>query len=852
MEELVAVSLSPLVGRERDLAELRGALQQAQLVTVTGPGGVGMTRLALAAVPPARRAALGTTPAEEPAVLAVLAALGGRPEPGIDPVLTIATLVSEPGTVLLLDNCEHLHDAVAELCGALLGLVPELRILATSRFALGVPGELVFELTPLSLGIDGDAVRLFVDRARRASRGFAIDDEATDEIAQLCAALDGLPLAIELAAARTRMLSVEQITADLAAGLDMVSSLRSSIEWSYDLLAERERVLFDRLSVFAGGWELEAAETVCGEPGAPRGDVLETLSGLVDKSLIVVDRTGRAPRFGMLGTVRAFAAERLVTDGAQVHRAHAHWCAEVVEAADAQLAGDRQPDALATLDREVENIRAALGWCQASDPGLGARIASAVAVYWHIRGRFAEGRRFIEAVLPSARAAGGELRARALWAFGLMLIYGGELAVARPVVEEAVGRARDLRDPALLARALNLVGELELMTDPPAARQALDEAVTLARGCGDDWCLADSLAKLGASALYRSDAAAARGPFEECLAFALRVGDPRLTHRALGGLARVTAIENRPVQAIELLGEGLEISRRLGDRSWHALDLAMLGELHRAAGRPADGRVFAERGLALAGEIEARYPACFATGVLGRVALALGDLDRAAESFRDARDQAANHGLRPFAAWWALGLGDVALARGEPAAATEHARAGLAIAEQTGNRRDAARACTLLALVAISRADHELAVTELTAALAIHREVGDLPGIQRSLAALIDALTASGRGERAERIAAAAARGTGALDEATALALRGHGAKQREPASGWGGLTRAEAEVAQLAAAGASNPAIGERLFMSRSTVKTHLSRVYAKLQVSSRIELAAALSRLRQDSSPR
>jgi predicted ATPase/DNA-binding CsgD family transcriptional regulator len=862
VDELLAASVNPLIGRQAELASLRAALAAARLVTVTGPGGVGKTRLALAALEGHRDRVVTAelVAVLEPAQLVafVLAACGVRPQPGADVFETLASSLMGRRTVLLLDNCEHVREEAASVCAGLLLAAPELHIVATSRVPLEVPGEATFELAPLSLGAGGDAVALFVDRARRASRFFVCDDEALSTVEGLCAELDGLPLAIELAAARTRMLDIGQISADLGRRLDLLAggrkhvprhrSLRASVQWSAGLLSEAERALFERLSVFAGGWQLAGAEEVCARAPIPAADVLDLLGALVDWSLVAVDRSAPETRFRMLRTINADALERLEArgDAEATRAAHAAWCAALVERAERQMIGGEQSEALSTLDREADNVRAALIWTRTADPALGARIASSMALYWHVRGRFIEGRHELAGLLREPDTLAPEVRARANWALGLMLVANGELAAARTIVQDALLGARSAGAPGLAARALILMGELDLMNDPAAAQEPLEQAVALARQTNDPSCLADALGKLGAAALYRSEATAARPPLEESLAIARQAGDERSMHRALGGLARVAAIEDDVERAIALLSESLDLSHRLGDRSWIALDLAMLGELERLAGRPREGEVLARRGLALAEEIGSRYARYMASGLLGRILLTLGDVDDAADCFAAALDVSDRDGPTPFQSWWHLGLGEVELARGDPAAAATRARAALAAAETIGNRRDAARARMMLGLAALAGLEPDVAVAYLTDALTVQREIEDDSGARRSLQALRAAFAASGQHERAERIDAALARSGDGVQEAAALALRGRGARRRDGAHGWAGLTGAEAEVAELAAAGVSNPEIATRLYMSRSTVKTHLSRVYIKLSVGNRTELAAAVARLR------
>jgi predicted ATPase/DNA-binding CsgD family transcriptional regulator len=865
--ELTIARLSPMIGRRAELASLRAALRSARLVTVTGPGGVGKTRLALAALEAGPGASSDGSAASSAAIelasLAdggaiaerVLGVLGGRVEAGVEPVeALVAHLNSQPMTILL-DNCEHLRRDAARLCERLLLGASEVRVLATSREPLGVAGEVVFALEPLSLGGSGDAVALFLDRAARASRTFTAGPEALATIAGLCAQLDGLPLAIELAAARTRVIELERIATDLARRLDFLGdagdqvarhrSLRASMEWSCALLRGPERTLFERLSVFAGGWDLDAAEAVCADDALPREAILEAMSALVDRSLIVQDATSAGAHLTMLSTVRAYAGEALARSDREdsIAAAHACWCAELVDSAERRLVSGESAGALRMLDANADNIAAATRHAAVRDPVLAVRIAVGAALWRDARGRFTEGARTLAQLLPACEDCPEDLRARALWAHGLALVAGGELALAAPVVREAVQRARDLGDDALLARALTLHAELQLMAEPGTAIPALQQAVELAGGAGDRWCLADALGKLGAAALYRSDARAAEPPLRESLAIAREAGDEQAIHRALGGLARVTAIGGEAEEAITLLLQGLAISERLGDRGWITRDLAMLGELERIAGRPEAGEDHAQRALAIADEIAAAYPRCLATGILGRIALTRGDLNAAERRFARAAEIADAAGVRPFATWWRLGLAEVALARSDLEAARTHALGALELAQAIENRRDAGRATLLLGLVALASRDLDVAVAQLIAALGEAHDLADATAARRALEALLEVYARTDQSDRAERVRTAMRDPARGLGDAIALVMRGRGSRRREPELGWGGLTPAEAQVAELAATGISNPEIGERLFMSRSTVKTHLSRVYAKLSVANRTELAAALA---------
>jgi DNA-binding CsgD family transcriptional regulator len=617
------------------------------------------------------------------------------------------------------------------------------------------------------------------------------------------------------------------------------------MEWSCGLLSEPERALFERLSVFPGGWNLDAAEAVCSAPPVARADVLDHLTALVDRSLVVVRPASDRTRFNLLATVRVYAQERLSDADSDrlTLKAHARWCAELARDAERRLTRGEQPAALMTLDDNADNIRAALVFATAEDQLLALEIAAALALHWQARGRFGEGRRTLQSLLASAGRVPTGLRARGLWALGLMLVASGDPLEAAPVVEEALAVARDLGSPALLARALTLHGDLDLMLDPAAAAAPLHEAVDLSREEGDSWCLADALGKLGAAALYRSDAGEAEAPLRESLEIARAATDEQAIHRALGGLARVAAIQGDPDQAIHLLRESLALSERLGDRGWLARDLAMFGEFERLAGRPTEGEVYALRALALAEEIEAIYAQCLATGILGRIAAAQGDLDAASRQFRAALALETSAGLQPFIAWWQLGLAEAAIAGGKADEARRQALAAFESARLIGNRRDQARATMLLGMAALARGEHDTAVAQLASALRDERELGDTGGAERALDALLDAFTRIGQADRAQRIRSAMADGSLDLSGAIAQVLRGRGSRRREGESRRGALTRAEAEVAELAAAGASNPAIAEQLFMSRSTVKTHLSRVYAKLRVANRTELAASLA---------
>ncbi len=626
-----------MVGLKRELAMTR-------LLTLTGAGGSGKTRLALevardlAGAYPDGVWFVELAPLSDPDLVpqAVAGASGVREQPGRSLVDTLADALRGRRMLLILDNCEHLVDAAARLVDKLLACCPGLRILATSREALGVAGEVNRAVPPLSLPdlkrpltveeLEGyESARLFVERALHRPSAFVLTPQSAKAVAEICRQLDGIPLAIELAAARVGALAVEQISERLKDSLKLLTggartavarqqTLRGSLDWGYELLAQPERLLFRRVSVFAGGFSLEAAEAVGGGYGVEEEDILDLVSRLVDKSLVVGASEGGTLRYGMLEPVRQYAREKLEESGEaeEVRNRHAAFFLALAEEAEPQLKSWRQEEWLGRLDRESDNLRAALRWCaDAGDAETGTRLAGALWLYWFMRGRFHEGRDLTEAMLARSAQASMPTRARAVaaaaaqtWVLGdyerfanlseqslamseeLGDVWGGALALhhlsiyarsrgdrsrAVSLAEEGLARARRSGDTWLTGTALMTLGTALVENDDyEAATQAFDEANGLARERGDAFILAYGLLNLAWVARGRNDHRLAEATAREGLEVAQRFGERRLIARALELLAEVAWSKGDAARAARLLGASAALVEAMGEQRQEA------------------------------------------------------------------------------------------------------------------------------------------------------------------------------------------------------------------------------------------------------------------------------------------
>lgn len=555
------VPLTSFIGRQHKLVEVKRSLSMTRLLTLTGGGGSGKTRLALEVA----RHLTGSYPdgvwlAElapiSDATLvprAVAAALGVREQPERALSETLCDHLGAGRALLVLDNCEHLVDAAARLAKDLLGACPRLTVLATSREALGVPGETVWAVPPLSLPdpkaevtvealMRTEAARLFVDRAGSRLPDFELTPNNAPVVARICRELDGIPLAIELSTARMGALAVEQVAERLAGSLGFLTggdrtapprhqTLRATLDWSYALLSEAERSLFGRLSVFAGGWTLEAAEAVGAGRGIEREEVLDLLSRLVDKSVVVVGPAGDGGlRYGMLEPVRQYGLERLgeapAGEADAARRRHASWYFGLAQEVEPWLRGGRREAWLGRLEKDYGNLRSALNWAferGETDPGLW--FGAALAEFWYMSGDLGEGRRWLEAALAKggrATPARSKALARAGWIAWEQGDY--EKSVARS--EESLALSRELGDEAGAVAALSSLSWAALLGDDLDRASALSqEAVGLARTLGDAGGVARALLVPGLAAVVRQDYERAVTLHEESLRLSREAGD---------------------------------------------------------------------------------------------------------------------------------------------------------------------------------------------------------------------------------------------------------------------------------------------------------------------------------------
>jgi non-specific serine/threonine protein kinase len=590
--------ISSFVGREAQLAELRRLMRKARLITLTGPGGAGKTRLALRLASdvldrhPDGVWLVDLASLNDPRLLeqTVASACGVREVPRRRMYDLLVQHLASRRTLLILDSCEHLVDPCADLVGRLMRSCPNLTFLVTSREPLGVPGELIWRTPSLSLPkaeegehleliLESEAVRLYVERAQLSQPGFDLARTgSTFAVAQICTRLEGMPLAIELAASLTRMMTAQEILERLRDRFLLLSggrrgalprhqTLRQTVDWSYGLLSPDEKVLLARLSVFAGGFNLAAAEAVAPADQPVPGGVMAVLSRLVDKSLVSADAVGSArTRYRMLDTIREYALEKLQHgDEADARRLMARYYVDYcTRAANGLRGGDPLPW-LTQLDEEQANIRLALGWSVIEQPDDALRIAAAMGFYWHQRGQFIEGAEWLGQALELPPSS-PEARVNALWSRSRIRQRSGDYAGARRDAEEAADLCRSLDLPAELSGALTILGLVSgVEGDERSAERYHQEALELSRRQNHRESIARSLNNLGLIAAARGDHLRGKTLLEEAADQLRLAGSPTITSGILDSLARINLLMGDHAAARAGYTKSLELSMRLGD-----------------------------------------------------------------------------------------------------------------------------------------------------------------------------------------------------------------------------------------------------------------------------------------------
>ena len=731
--------LTSFIGREREIAEVKRLLSASRLVTLAGSGGAGKTRLSLqVAADLFDNFADGVWFVQLEGLTdrnlvpqAVASVLGVREEPN-RPLLTILTTFLQSKTLLLiLDNSEHLIEACAQLAMSLLQACPNLRILTSSREVLSVPGEVKFHV--LSLGVPDpshlpaledlaqiEAVRLFVERAANAQPNFTLTAQEAPAVAQICQRLDGIPLAIELAAARVKVLSVEQIatrlddrfrllTSGSRTALPRQQTLRALIDWSYSLLTEAERIVFWRLAVFVGGWTLEAAEAVCAAGSIESYEVLDLLTRLVDKSLVITTERAGAARYRRLETIRQYSIEKLRESGeeASVQAKHFDFFVQLAETAEPKLTSASQMDWLERLEAEHDNLRAALKWSLESQPASALRLAGALGRFWDVHGYFTEGRSWLEAALAKAGAAPSTSRAAGLRWAGLLARRQGDYEHAKELLKESLDLSRILDDQLGIVASLNDLGyTADLQGDTAWAKDLFAESLELGRMLKDDASIAWALHYLGNIAWKQGDAATARRYFEESLGIRRKTGDRVSLAKSLYSLGGVADAQGDYAVAQRFLEESLVITREIGERRQTALTLAALGEIVSARGDLEAARRFHEEGLASARELGDKFIIAYALEGLGNDASAQADFAGAGQFFEASINIRCEMGDKDGIATCLEGFARVAAGRGCAIEAAHLYAAAEKLRNEIGN-----------SLMAGEQADYDRAVANVRAQL---------------------------------------------------------------------------------------------------------------------------------------
>jgi non-specific serine/threonine protein kinase len=823
--------LTRFVGREKEQRELRGLFEKTRLLTLTGAGGCGKTRLALRVASDLRNTYadgvcwVELAPLADATLLpqAIAQALNTVEQPGRALLDVILDLLHDKHLLLVLDNCEHLASACAEFAHDVLCDAPQVNILATSREPLAVTGEMLYPVAPLAVPPKSqvteiaafDAIRLFVERARGVLPNFTLTSANALPVADICRRLDGIPLAIELASARVNALTVEQIAARLDDRFALLTSARhgvpshhrtprAALDWSYSSLSTQERILLQRLSVFAGGCTLDAIEQVCGGDGIAREQIVDGLSSLVNKSLVVAEtlKPGEA-RYAMLETIRQYAGDKLSEsgEGEAIRNRHLDYFLKFAQEVEPRLHGPEQFEWLERLDVEHDNLRAALEWSLGKGRvEKGLRLATALLWCWDMRNYWGEGLEHTQRLLSQPEAATKTLtRAHALLVVARMISpIGDEDKSCRQYLEAAIAIAREqgMEGKRLLALCLGFLSANLFGGDPTAGEAMLEEGLVIARALGDEWILGLLLWWRGMMLTVKQDYPAARQALEESLSRFESMGDKHQAAIASNFIGWACHREGNLAQARQVLEKNLPFFRQTKDRHYLRMTLNNLGDVARKEERYDLAKEYYEEGLEIARGLGNKFYIFLQASALGTVALHDGELDLARSLFAECLSLASEMRRSPIAGLRGFGR--------------------IAAIEKKARRAVRLFACA----AAIPRTEIRSGSSpqsEIKRDLAMAREqLGD---------AEFDAAWEEGKQMTIEQAIEYALEEEPAATSAPAPAL------PRDPNA----LTPREIEVLRLVAAGLSDAQVAAKLVISRRTVNTHLTAIYGKLGVTSR-----------------
>jgi predicted ATPase/class 3 adenylate cyclase len=760
--------LSSFIGRDDEISEVKRLLQENRLLTITGTGGSGKTRLALQVGTqlvdhyPGGVWLVDLAPLTNPdlVVKAVADIFDLREEEGHPLLQTLVETLRSKAMLLIVDNCEHLLDEAARLTQTLISAAPRLHILATSREPLGISGEKVWSIPPLSFPESAqandsldyqeyDAIQLFVYRAAAAKPGFHLSERNISHVIDVLKKLDGNPLAIELAAARVKVLPVEDIAQRLEVCFQLLVSssrtahprqqtLRALIDWSYNLLSEKERLLLRRLGMFKGGWTLAAAESVSTGQDLRAWEVLDLLTSLVDKSLVVADITEDRQRYRYLEMIRQYALERLEEsgEGEEISKKHSEYYLNLAEESSTELWGPKQGAWLSLLKIEHDNLRASLEWMKANPNRfeMMLRMTGALWRFWDIHGHTREGLAWIAHSLEANPDAPAALRAMGLRGMGFLARQQGDYSLAKSAHEKSLALYREIQDKLGMARELAALGEiLWISGDPKGAVELNNESLALHYEIGDKAGIAASLEHLGVVARDHGDYKQARELLEESLKIQRELGNNLNTASCLNNLALVAYLLCEYAQAVSLLEEALSIYRQLNDRWGISETLVALGNVAKDRGDFKQANALYNQCLEMKQELGDKHGIARGLTGLAEVAFYQGNyplaLQLGEQSLGLYRERGAKRGM--FVSLMVLAV--TKTYQGDIDQAERLVKEGLALSSEIDTPRSQAYAKVIYGLGEYSRGNLEVAAQYLKEALELFRKVDDGRSIAQAL-----------------------------------------------------------------------------------------------------------------------